>query len=50
MTRPLVAHATSPAITNIGARSKLAEAIPVIALVAPGPAVTTSAGTRPVAR
>ena len=33
-----------------GSRSRLAEATPVTALVMPGPAVTTTAGTRPLAR
>ena len=50
MRPPVVAHATSPAMTSIGTRSRLADAIPVTALVMPGPAVTTTAGTRPLAR
>ena len=49
-TPPEDAHATSPQMTSIGTRSRCAETTPVTTLVAPGPAVTTTAGTLPVAR
>ncbi len=47
---PVAAHATSPHTSNIGTRSVNAAVTPVIAFVAPGPAVTSTAATRPVAR
>ena len=43
-------HATSPHTTKRGMRSRQAAAKPVTTLVIPGPAVTTTTGTRPVAR
>ncbi len=50
MRPPVVAQATSPAMTSMGIRSRLADAMPVTTLVMPGPAVTTTAGIRPLAR
>ena len=47
---PVEAQATSPEMRSIGIRSRLADATPVTAFVTPGPEVTTTAGTRPLAR
>jgi hypothetical protein len=47
---PELAQATSPHRTIMGTPDKWAEATPVTALVAPGPAVTMTPATRPLLR
>jgi hypothetical protein len=47
---PDVAQATSPQMSSIGTPSRCAATTPVTTFVAPGPEVTTTAGTFPVAR
>ena len=47
---PIAWRGTCPVITTIGAESMWAVAIPVTALVAPGPEVTRTTPARPVTR
>ena len=47
---PIWLYGTWPEITTIGVESMCAVAIPVMALVAPGPDVTRTTPGRPVAR
>jgi hypothetical protein len=47
---PLVCQATSPEMTSMGMRDRCAEVTPVTTLVAPGPAVTSTQATWPLAR
>ena len=47
---PITLRGTWPEITMIGVESMYAVAMPVIALVAPGPDVTSTTPGRPVAR